>query len=112
MNHKEICAIVRVCVKSNVKELCLGELKVSFFDPNGTQKVAIMPQVAQDPESLSKMKELDQKTLEALELEAKQDQLDEMLIQDPMQYEELVLAGDIEDRDAQSQARGSKQALS
>lgn len=102
---KEICQILRYCVRSNVKELRLGELIVSFFDPAGP-KAEIMPQVVQDPESLSKMNNVDRSTLETLEYRLKQDQLEQMAIEDPVEYEKLQLSGDLEDRDAEPENRG------
>lgn len=107
MNHKEVCQILKVCVRSNVKELRLGELTVSFFDPKGPQ-AEIMPQVVQDPESLSKMNNIDKSTRETLEYRLKQDQLEQMAIEDPVEYEKLQLSGDLEDRDAEPEARGSQ----
>jgi hypothetical protein len=54
------------------------------------------------------MTQINESTLASLEQSSKQDQLESMAITDPVQYEELLLSGDLEDPDAESKARGSE----
>jgi hypothetical protein len=106
--HKEICSIIKVCVKSNVKELELDTFKVSFFGPQGNLNEADIPHPIIGKESEKLMTQINESTLASLEQSSKQDQLESMAITDPVQYEELLLSGDLEDPDAESKARGSE----
>lgn len=99
MTHREICAILKACVNSNIKELCIGDLKLSFFGPNdGQPYAATIPQPIRDPESLkSKIRQVEEATFERFESKIKDDELDQLLIEDPALYERLLTAGELED---------------
>lgn len=100
MNHKELCAILKACVKFNVKVLEYQGLKVTFFDPVMDNNAVITRPPIRDPELLkSKIRQVDQETLDKQEFQVKEDMLDQMLIEDPASYERLLLEKDLEDGD-------------
>lgn len=107
MTGHEIQAIIHQSAQSNVREIDIPGLRLKFGE-GGPAKDAPAPSLppettaagaANPEESLSK------EILEELEWEAKQLRLANMLIEDPHQYEQLMISGQLgEDVDGGQEA--------
>lgn len=87
-----ICDIIKVCAKSRVRSIKLGTLEIEFFTDTMVEtqklgKATINPHFEEKIE----VKE---------ELDVKRDRLALSLIEDPLEYERLLVAGDIEDAES------------
>lgn len=76
-------------------ELSVGDLSFRFDSP-GRKDPAIVPAPAPEPIT----DQLGRDSLRQDELSVKSDQLAMMLIEDPLGYERLMLAGELEEQDA------------
>ena len=85
----EICALIKQCSESGVTEITFGELHISF----ASKAIEALPEQAiagTEPEKI-------EQDLERKEIEDKEDLLAHMLVEDPVAYERLRLAGELED---------------
>jgi hypothetical protein len=112
LKSSEVCSIVKACHDAGVRVLKFSGLELEFFTnakPTTLEANEYFPDKAQ---SEVKRAETLLEAKENLEQEAaaiKQMQLDQMLIEDPAQYEHLLLAGELEDAEAGDQ--GTERAL-
>lgn len=98
LTASEICSIIKECARQNVAEMTFGELHVKF-QPLG-ERIEVP-----GPSANHLRVRVPAKTLEKIETEAvkqgelavKEDDLAQMLIDDPAQYEKLLLQGDLTD---------------
>lgn len=103
LKAKDVIALVKACGAAGVTELSLGELSVRFSSTtppreeiSATNPVAAIPTEQQEAFALSAERlgvELDEQKL-------KEERMDLMLIENPTKYEELLMAGDLEDGEA------------
>jgi hypothetical protein len=103
IDHKGVCEIIKVCVKSNIKELKFGELELTFFgseaqidDEVHVVSAAAIPRARLSQAKLNKMKSNDETILLSLAEQHKQDELDRLLMEDPAKFEDLVIAKELE----------------
>jgi hypothetical protein len=87
-----VCEILKACNQSGVREIEFHGLKVSFFATGATGWPA--PEVHGEPSRPELAREIDQETLEHEALEAKEQELAELQITDPVEYERRMLEGD------------------
>lgn len=84
---KDVCCIISTCRKSGVSSLSYSGLEVTFGD---TEKVKQKKNNKQLEKEIPKI-------ISTQEYDIKQDQLEEMIITDPVQYEKLMQQGEIVD---------------
>ena len=107
LKANDICGLIEVCGRSGVASMKWGDLELTFQtelkEQHLTQQawpVPISPLSADTEISEAKHKNYDdfQRTrLESDEQRLREDQLAEMLLTDPVQYEELLASGELED---------------
>lgn len=103
LSFREICSIIKSCGESRVAELKFGDLHITFHQPvkEGLDAVKAPPQqVTTHPDaeiSDEQRKHLEKHALLEDELRLKEDQLDQMLIESPTDFEELQAQGDLEE---------------
>jgi hypothetical protein len=94
LDAKGLCDILRVCAKSNVLSFEYGNLKVRFDSDLPTENTTYpIRNVGQAHPTNPPGQEDSQ---QEQELENEQDELDQMLIEDPLAYELKVLSGELE----------------
>ena len=101
LSVNEICDIIQKCSDCGVSELKLGGLEVRFKNelPSDTSRKEIteipvtIEEHSQGPEKETPT--MSQELLEEMEADIKQSQLEFMLVEDPAQFEELLLSGEI-----------------
>lgn len=100
---KELCDLVKVCGDAGVLELVYGDTRV-IFEPKakGTNQsseteTVVTREIKQQPEH-----EINHLMKDTIDL--KEDQLSMALIENPADYERLVLSGDLEDDGEETQA--------
>lgn len=102
-NVEQVCAIISKCAESGVTELKFGDLHVSF-QPKSEQTTQAAtwarPAHHSDTEiSEELLRQTDKERLEQDERRFREEQLAEMMLTDPLAYEELLASGELEDRD-------------
>jgi len=96
INCKEVCAIIKICSESGVRELSFGGLKVSFG--RHANEVLALDNTYAAPQAIHEAQaiEASQKAIEQEELSTKEEQLSQMMIEDPLEYEAMVARGELE----------------
>ena len=101
LNFKELCSIIKTCGANNVAELKFGDLCVSFHKKVETQQPIESEHkhnTHTDTEISDEQREqMGKAALEHDEIMTREDQLDQMLIESPSEYERLIAQGDLED---------------
>lgn len=94
----EICEIINTCSKAGVKTLELLELKVSFAKVSFANIYAPTIEPIHIPQEIQQTADSQAREANIKESYAsKEEDLDLMLIEDPVRYEELIRLGDLED---------------
>lgn len=91
----DLCRIIKICAKSNVTKISIGELRLEF-EP-GDQTV---PQLSRKIDTKSIEQATQQISEEAGEEQRKasmQQWLEELRITDPYEFEKLIGGGELED---------------
>lgn len=109
---EEVCRMIEVCAKASVRRIEFGELRLEFgeFRPASLDRpTQEAPELTTPTEAaLSEMHDKqNEETLGVEEARTKEDRLALMLIEDPLQAEELITNGEIDfteedDDDAES----------
>lgn len=92
LDAKGLCDILKVCARSNVLSFEYGDLKVRF--DYAEQDVTSVPVSVGQARPADPPGQEDS-TLQS-RFETEQEELDQMLIEDPLGYEERVLSGELE----------------
>jgi hypothetical protein len=96
----EIQAIIHQSAQSNVREIDLPGLRLKFGEggPAKDAPAPSLPPETTSPAGAANPEEpLTQEQLELMEAEAKEERLALMAIEDPLQFEQLVIAGELTD---------------
>lgn len=100
---KGICEILKACAESGVTRLKLGDLDVDFTKP----AIAVEPDTSLEQVSSEEIIEQDAKATktQAFQLlkdnqKLEDDRIDNLQIEDPFQYEEMLTQGVLEDAEA------------
>lgn len=112
LKSDEVCAILKACGENGVRVLKFADLYVQFgpkpaparqsseISPTDVRATENPP--SPDTEMSETATKIDQTTLDQLELQAKQDRLERMMLEDPAEYERLMASGDLTDAPASS----------
>ena len=97
LDTKKISAIIKACGKAGVQEFSLGELRITF----GTKTDPDLSVSPLSGEALSDEdhRKLNEQSLEQDEVRTRENQMEELLITDPAQYERLIIDGEFSDGD-------------
>lgn len=94
---------MRACVNSKVIEFRYGDLNILFED---SHKEAAIPQAVPVTRAVQQaQQQVDINTIETLEGIIKEDQLEQMMIEDPLEYERALLSRELEDIDGKEPGR-------
>lgn len=89
----EVCDIIKACKDNGVTLLKLGELELRI----GTQPEAPRAKVSFSDTAISETQaQIEKVTLVEETIKHKQDRLDQMLIEDPVEAERLIESGELE----------------
>lgn len=95
---KELCGILKECSRSGVAKLKFGELEVEFQKP--TEKLEGEPLSPRAlTEILAEQQKIHNVSLKTDEIRLKEQALAELPITDPLQYEELLMRGELTESD-------------
>lgn len=107
LKAEEVCSIISTCGTANVSELSFGDLHVRFGAPKPERQPEPLAPVGQSqpttppsPETVLSEKEADRiakETLELQELLTREQQMAELNLTDPVEYERQLAAGELED---------------
>lgn len=99
LEASDVCSILEACVKARVAVLRYRGLEIKFrgrlkkrLEEKEVPSNIVAESYAASPESTSA-------EIRELALDLKKQQLDQMLIEDPSQYESLLASGEIEDEE-------------
>lgn len=96
--REDICHILRECAKSGVTHLKWEGLEVWFGETNELNPLGAPPRAKPPTEKvLSESLQVSKEQLETEELLSKEDRLDHMLIENPLEYENLMMAGELDE---------------
>lgn len=96
LSGEEIVKIIDACAKRKVVKLKLGDLELDF-QPRSTQSPATGPAIpAPSPQVLVEQTQEQEKSILKDETDLKEEQLAELQLTNPAEYERLLLAGKIE----------------
>lgn len=91
----EVCAIIKECGKAGVREFSLNGMKISLGGEYAAYQTP-EPIYTAIPEAIREAANAQTKQANAEEEQLiKQDELDQMLIEDPIAYEEAIRRGDL-----------------
>lgn len=93
---QDICAILKAASDASVFEMQLGDLFVRFGGPAPLAELAIAQSISANAIAEESRAEI-QKTFEKEAVLDKEDKLALMAIEDPMEYERLIMSGELED---------------
>lgn len=92
----EICRIIDMCGKSGVREFTFNKLTIMF----GTNARYPDQEPIFIPEALARATESQaRESLEKDEIKSRLNELDQMVIEDPVRFEELLKSGDLRDEE-------------
>lgn len=99
VDFKEIKDIVKLCAENGVSRIKLGEIEVVFgenaqFLPKNTKKISKV--VKDNPE---KRAEVEQDAIGRAEVKLKEEYVDNLLLEDPAEYERLAIQGELSDEE-------------
>ena len=93
----EICRIIEVCAKAGVSSIESGNLKLSFLAQVPVQ-LPVRPEGGQtQPQPATNHEEQSQASLEIDELHEKEERIAMMILEDPLEFERQLVAGDLEE---------------
>lgn len=93
LSASEIVYIIRECRKLGVEELQVGPLRAIF----GGQAEKKFTKSKPDKAVSVKQKEIEKKSILADEIDLRDRQIAEMLLEDPLKAEEMIAAGELKD---------------
>lgn len=103
LKAEEVCSILKACYEARVRVLKFSDLEVEFQEDGKPQIVVsqpILPDTAMSedkPYAPDPFRKESESLLEREAADVKQMHLDQMMIEDPLEYEHLLLAGELED---------------
>ncbi len=96
LSGDDLCRIIERASKNGVKKITVGDLVVEYYCIS--QSPVIDPVYV--PEEVRELASFQAKEdSKAQHVKYKQEELDQMIIEDPLQYEELIRSGDLEDEE-------------
>lgn len=108
LNAQEICKLIKACKGSGVTKLKFGDLEITFGEATEIARPKV-PLTQETPtvseEQLLKAQIIEAEAVKQDELTEAKDSLENMLIEDPEHYEELIVRGELEDAGESSQDR-------
>jgi hypothetical protein len=108
VDFKEIKDIIKTCAEYGVSRVKIGEIEVVFGE--NTQ---ISPKIAKKPlkvkDNPTKRIEVEQEAIGQAEVKLKEDYIDNLLLEDPAEYERLAIQGELSDEETLD--RGTEQTL-
>jgi hypothetical protein len=90
---EEICAIIKECARSGVKELDVLELSITFM--NNHAPVVEPIRISNEYQRASDSQERESNI--RAEVQSREEDLSLLLIEDPVRYEELLRMGELKD---------------
>lgn len=99
MELKDLCQLIRECGRAGVTELTLDPVRV-VFSPKPTEQeknTSIAWAPAAKTSAATNSPEQNELDLMRAELSLREDQLANVLLEDPAEYERLMMAGELED---------------
>lgn len=103
ISSEEVCKILDACAKKGVIELKFGPLEVRFQPKAQSHpKKAPGPIIPAHPEPeniLQEQREAEKAELLREEIRTKEDEVDELVLTDPLKYEELIESGELSPSD-------------
>ena len=96
---KDLCQLIRECGRAGVVELTLDPVRVVFSNrPAEEEKQSLLKWPAAAKTSAAKFSpEQNEIDLMSAELSLREDQLANALLEDPAEYERLMMAGELDD---------------
>ena len=98
---EELCSIIRVCSEAGVTEMELGDMRLAFGkSPKPTEKIEIPLPTVTIPEPVTTLTEsqhtqLTEESMLHTELGFKEQEVDELLLTDPLAAEEMMIKGEL-----------------
>lgn len=105
----QICAIIEACAKHGVTSLKLGDFEMQLGPQTqlgATTPVVDKPSTASQPPvaemTAQDHEQQDAKALEQNEIDIREQQIAELLVNDPLAAEKLMMTGELQDADNES----------
>jgi hypothetical protein len=97
----EICRIIKISAKAKVASLKIGDLLVEFSESEQAHSDRLIQRVEPTTPAEAALSEIEhdkqmQEAIEYEELITREDQLDLMLIENPLEAEKMILNGEVE----------------
>jgi hypothetical protein len=83
----DICAIIKASAESGVSRIEVGQLKIEF---QGTPQPHLFAATLQEPPAQETIERIEEQAVRELDNETKADEISDMLVTDPLAYEELI----------------------
>jgi hypothetical protein len=92
LSAADVCVIIESCSKHGVSDLSFGDLKVTFKGHPIAQEITGFTELTPELQEV-----VAAEVLERDELKLKQELLERMMVEDPVEYENMLTAGDLTD---------------
>lgn len=110
LKSKDICNIIRVCSKSHVSRIKMGDLEIEFRGSGIEKQVPVTIAEAtncEKPQNLeASYATVEEEVIEQEGVKLREEQLLQMAIEDPVEYEKLIASGDLEDMEVEQSDSG------
>jgi len=104
MDAKEISRIVKACRKYGVRRIKIGDLELEFLTEDQLAELPEPRQTSRDHRApLSKVEAISEEGKDSDAQNMRDDEAQNLLIEDPERYEDMVANGEFEEDELQSQ---------
>lgn len=93
---KDLIKLVKACRTSGVSSLKIGDVEIKFKAGDAAELPRIAPSEVVNPPSADELKEIEKDVSERQELSDMESELDHMLLENPVLYEELLVQRELE----------------
>jgi len=98
----DIVKIIKACRKNGVKELSIGDVKLVFSDSKAIEHKKPAGDTEISPVSPGLAQEVEQEAIKEAEVRLKNEEITNMLIENPFEMEQLIASGELVDETLQN----------
>ena len=93
VDSKDICRIIKLCADSGVSKLKISTLEVEFFG-SGVVTTSTGKKITERPREQARV---EQEDIELAEKRIREDQRENLILENPEEYERLIASGELTD---------------
>lgn len=107
LKFKELCILIELGDRHNLSKLKFGEVEIDFGKPAKSAEKALIPSPTPTAEEMAAIQIESKQQLVSDELATRDDQIEQMLIEDPSKAEEMIADGELDADDEPTDESGN-----